>query len=61
MPLKSGTSEETRAYNIREMIKAGHPPAQAVAAAYAKQRESRGGGGGGKCKSCGKKPCACKK
>jgi hypothetical protein len=33
MPLKKGTSKATIAYNIREMIKAGHPKKQAVAAA----------------------------
>lgn len=33
MPLKSGSSKDIIAYNIREMIKAGHPKDQAVAAA----------------------------
>jgi hypothetical protein len=33
MPLKKGTSKATIAHNIREMIKAGHPKKQAVAAA----------------------------
>ena len=41
MPLKSGASKKTRDENIKELIKAGHPPKQAVAAAYDKQRESK--------------------
>ena len=41
MPLKKGSSKETREKNIKEMIKAGHPPKQAVAAAYDQQRRSR--------------------
>ena len=40
MPLKRGTSKATRQKNIAEMIKAGHPPKQAVAAAYTQQRRS---------------------
>ena len=40
MPLKRGTSKATREANIREMIKSGHPPKQAVAAAYAEQRRA---------------------
>jgi uncharacterized protein len=40
MPLKHGTSKATRESNIKEMIKAGHPPKQAVAAAYSEQRRS---------------------
>lgn len=40
MPLKKGRSKKTRQENIEEMIKAGHPPKQAVAAAYAQQRKS---------------------
>lgn len=35
MPLKKGSSKETIAKNIQEMIRAGHKPSQAIAAAYA--------------------------
>ena len=39
MPLKPGDDEETVSENIREMIKAGHPQKQAVAAAMNKARD----------------------
>lgn len=39
MPLKCGTSRKVLEENIREMIRAGHPRDQAVAAAYRKRRE----------------------
>jgi len=39
-PLKGGSSDETRSENIAEMIRAGHPQDQAVAAAMRKKRES---------------------
>jgi len=42
MPLKKGASNKTRDQNIREMIKAGRPRDQAVAAGYRQQRQSRG-------------------
>jgi hypothetical protein len=39
MPLIKSASDEARSENIAEMIKAGHPPKQAEAAAYSNQRE----------------------
>lgn len=41
MPLHKGTSKKVRQQNIREMINAGHPPKQAVAAAYSQQRRTK--------------------
>lgn len=41
MPLNKSGSNEARSENISEMIKAGHPPAQAEAAAYHNQREAQ--------------------
>lgn len=41
MPLKSGSSKKTISYNIREMVRAGHPQKQSVAAAMHKAGKSR--------------------
>ena len=38
MPLKSGKSKQVISSNIREMMRAGHPQKQAVAAALSKAR-----------------------
>jgi hypothetical protein len=46
MPLKKGTSEKVKEYNIKEMIAAGHPQKQAVAAALETARRSARGRGG---------------
>jgi hypothetical protein len=40
MPLKKGKSKKVRSENIREMVRAGHPVKQAVAASYAEARRS---------------------
>jgi hypothetical protein len=40
MPLIEGKSEKSFHSNIKEMVKAGHPVKQAVAAAYSEQRKS---------------------
>ena len=39
MPLKAGKSKKVISNNIREMMHAGHPQKQAIAAAYSKARE----------------------
>jgi hypothetical protein len=41
MPLKSGKSKATISYNIKEMVNAGHPQKQAVAAAMNKAGKAR--------------------
>ena len=41
MPLKPGKSRKVIGNNIREMMMAGHPQAQAVAAALAKAGKSK--------------------
>jgi hypothetical protein len=42
MPMKKGSSKSVISENIREMIHSGHPPKQAIAAAYASAGKSRG-------------------
>ena len=42
MPLKKGTSKKVISQNIGEMVKAGHPVAQAVAASYRMAGKKRG-------------------
>lgn len=42
MPLIAGKSNASRNKNIHEMIAAGHPIAQAVAASYSVQRKAKG-------------------
>jgi hypothetical protein len=39
VPLKKGSSVKTRQGNIKEMVASGHPPKQAVAAAYRQARK----------------------
>jgi len=46
MPLTKGTSQKTIGHNIGEMVAAGHPHNQAVAAALNTARHSRSTGGG---------------
>ena len=46
MPLKHGKSQATISGNISEMIKAGHPRNQAIAAALSTARETKANGGG---------------
>jgi hypothetical protein len=41
MPLKEGSSRETVSSNIREMVDAGHPQKQAVAAALRQAKDAR--------------------
>jgi len=45
MPLKKGKSQETISHNISEMIGAGHPRKQAIAAALNTARQARADGG----------------
>jgi len=41
MPLIKKASEKAFHSNVKEMVKAGHPVKQAVAAAYATQRKAQ--------------------
>lgn len=41
MPLKKGTGKATFVANLREMMHAGYPQKQALAAAYAQKRRSK--------------------
>ena len=41
MPLKPGKSKKTISSNIAEMIRAGRPPQQAIAAAYRNAGKSK--------------------
>ena len=45
MPLLKGKSQETISSNIREMMHAGHPQQQAIAAALSQSRRARAEGG----------------
>ena len=42
MPLTKGSGQEVISHNIAEMIRAGHPRDQAIAAAYREAGKSRG-------------------
>ena len=46
MPLKHGKSQKTISHNISEMIAAGHPQKQAIAAALNTSRQVKANGGG---------------
>ena len=41
MPLEKGSSRKVVSDNIREMVKAGHPQKQAVAASLSNARKSK--------------------
>lgn len=52
MPLKKGRSKATVSGNIREMMRAGHPQDQAVAASMRMAGKSKSSKGSKKRKSC---------
>lgn len=41
MPLEKSSTNAARSRNIAEMIRSGHKPSQAKAAAYSQQRKSK--------------------
>ena len=43
MPLKKGSSKQTVASNIKEMLKSGHSRDQAIAASLSEARKAPGG------------------
>lgn len=45
MPLEKGSSRATVSRNISEMVKAGHPRSQAIAASLRQARQAKEGGG----------------
>lgn len=53
MPLKMGHSKEIIGHNISEMVKAGHAPKQAIAAALSHARKSKKMADGGEVKTLG--------
>ena len=54
MPLAKGSSKATTSKNIAEMMKAGHPQAQAVAASLSQARKSKKSKGGGSMDTTGR-------
>jgi hypothetical protein len=46
MPLKKGKGKKVFSSNVKEMMDAGHPQKQALAAAYSQARKSRKGKAG---------------
>lgn len=44
MPLKKGKGKKTFSKNVSERVRAGHPPKQALAVAYAQSRKASASG-----------------